>query len=164
MSQENVKAVRGVYDRWSNGDFQASLDLFDPLALLVQRAEFPDAGTYLGVEKIVEYTRGFLEPWTRIAIEAEDITDVGESVVVAVRQRGVGGTSGAATEFRYHQVWSFRGSKVIRLENFREHSEALEVVGLSEQDAYANSSACGILRGRCPRRGHDDLSVVTRDG
>jgi ketosteroid isomerase-like protein len=51
-------------------------------------------------------------------------------VVAAVRQRGVGGASGAATEFRYYQVWSFRGRKVIRLENFREHLEALEAVGL----------------------------------
>jgi ketosteroid isomerase-like protein len=133
MSKENVEDVRGVYDRWSNGDFQASLDLFDPLALLVQRAGFPEAGTYLGVEKIVEYTRGFLEPWTRIAIEVEDMTEAGESVVAAVRQRGVGAASGATTEFRYYQVWSFRGCKVIRLENFRERSDALEAVGLSEQ-------------------------------
>jgi ketosteroid isomerase-like protein len=130
MSQENVETVRVVYDRWSNGDFQASLDLFDAFALLVLRAGFPDAGTYLGVEKIVEYTREFLEPWTRIAIEVEDVTDAGDSVVAAVRQRGVGGASGAATEFRYYQVWSFRGRKVIRLENFREHLEALEAVGL----------------------------------
>jgi ketosteroid isomerase-like protein len=130
MSRENVEAVRLVYDRWSNGDFQPSLDLFDPLALLVLRAGFPDAGTYLGVERIVEYTREFLEPWTRIAIEVEDTTDAGDSVVAAVRQRGVGGGSGAATEFRYYQVWSFRGRKVIRLENFRERSEALEAAGL----------------------------------
>jgi ketosteroid isomerase-like protein len=132
MSRENVQAVRGVYERWSSGDFQASLNLLDPLALLVLRPGFPDAGTYPGVERIVEYTRGFLEAWTRIAIEAEDVTDAGESAVAAVRQRGVGGTSQAATELRYYQVWSFRGGKVIRLENFRERSEALEAVGLSE--------------------------------
>jgi hypothetical protein len=29
--------------------------------------------------------------------------------------------------------------------------EALEAVGLSEQDAHADSRACGILRGRCRR-------------
>lgn len=132
MSQVNVEAVRGVYARWSDGDFQAGVDLFDPLALFVLPAGFPEAGTYLGVQEIVEYTRGFLEPWTRITIEAEDITDTGESVVVTVRQRGIGSASGAATEFRYHQVWSFRGRKVIRLENFRERSEALEAAGLSE--------------------------------
>jgi ketosteroid isomerase-like protein len=132
MSQENVEVVRDVYERWSQGDFRASLDVLDPLVLFVLRPEFPDAGTYLGRERLAEYTRGLLEPWTRFTIEAEEIADAGDSVVVAVLQRGVGDGSGAATEFRYFQVWSFRGRKVIRLENFRERAEALEAVGLRE--------------------------------
>ena len=132
MSQENVEAVRDVYERWSQGDFRSGVDVLDPLVLFVLRPEFPDAGTYLGPERVAEYTRGFLEPWTRITIEAEEVIDAGDSVVAAVLQCGVGGGSGAATEFRYFHVWSFRGGKVIRLENFRERAEALEAVGLRE--------------------------------
>ena len=132
MSQQNLEAIRGVYERWGEGDFRASVDLFDPLALLVMRPEFPDAGTYLGVDRIEEYTRGFLEPWTRITIDAEEIAGEGDSVVVAVLQRGVGGGSGAATELRYFHVWSFRGGKVIRLESVRERAQALEAAGLSK--------------------------------
>ena len=132
MSQENVEVVRDVYERWSQGDFRTSVDVFDALVLLVLRPEFPDAGTYLGRERVAEYTRGFLEPWTRLTIEAEDIIEAGDSVVVAVRQHGVGGGSGAATEFRYFHLWSFRGPKVIRLENFRDRAEALEAAGLRE--------------------------------
>jgi hypothetical protein len=132
MSQENIEVVRDVYERWSQGDFRSRVDVLDPLALLVLSPEFPDAGTYLGPERVAEYTRGFLEPWTRITIEAEEIIDAGDSVVVAVFQRGVGGGSGATTEFRYFHVWSFRGGRVIRLENLRERAEALEAVGLRE--------------------------------
>ena len=69
---------------------------------------------------------------TRLTIEAEEIMDAWDSVVVAVLQRGVGGGSGAATEFRYFHLWSFRGPKVIRLENFRHRAEALEAAGLRE--------------------------------
>lgn len=132
MSQHNVEAVRSVYDRWRHGDFAASVDVFDPLVLLVMRPEFPDAGTYLGVERVRDYTRGFLEPWTSIAIEAEEIIDAGDSVALAVRQSGVGSESGAATEFRYYHVWSFRGGRAIRLETFRERAEALAAVGMRE--------------------------------
>jgi ketosteroid isomerase-like protein len=132
MSQENVEVVRSVYERWSQGDFRGGLDVLDPLVLFVLPPEFPDAGTYLGVERLAEYTRGLLEPWTRFTIEAEEIADAGDSVVAAVLQRGVGDESGAATEFRYFQAWSFRGRRVIRLENFRERAEAFEAVGLSE--------------------------------
>ena len=75
MSQENVEVVRDIYERWREGDFRASVDVFDPLVLFVMRREFPDAGAYLGLERFAEYTRGFLEPWSRITIAAEDITD-----------------------------------------------------------------------------------------
>lgn len=132
MSQQNVEAIRRVYERWSEGDFESPVEVFDPLVLFVMRPGFPDTGTYLGVDRIAEYTRGFLEPWTKITLEAEEIADVGDHVVVTVRQRGVGGVSGAATEFRYAQVWSLRGGKVIRLENFRERAEARQAAGLAD--------------------------------
>ena len=131
MSEENVEAVRGVYKRWAEGDFRAGIDLFDPLIVFVMRPEFPDSGTYLGPERVAEYMRGFLEPWTRLTIEAEELTEAGDSVVAAVCQRGVGTGSGAATEFRYFQVWSFRGPTVIRFENIRERAEAAEATGLA---------------------------------
>lgn len=130
MPVDHVDALREVYARWSEGDFSASLAVADPLILFVLGPEFPDAGTYLGVERLREYTRGFLEPWSSITIEAEEITPAGDSVVVAVLQRGAGGESGVTTELRYFQVWSFRGAKAIRLENFRERAGALEAAGL----------------------------------
>jgi len=40
--------------------------------------------------------------------------------------------SGVPVELRYFTVWSFRGNKLIRIENFRERGEALEAAGLSE--------------------------------
>jgi len=132
MSQENVETVRGVYERWGQGDFRAYVDVLDPLVVFVMRPEFPEAGSYLGLERLGEYMRGFLEPWTRLTMEAEEITDAGDSVVAAIVQRGVGDGSGAPTEFRYFHVWSFRGPKVIRLECIRERAEALEAVGLRE--------------------------------
>jgi ketosteroid isomerase-like protein len=132
MSEENVEAIRGVYDRWAEGDFRAGAELFDSLILFVMRPEFPDAGTYLGPEQVAKYMRGFLEPWTRLTIEAEEITEAGDSVVVGMCQRGAGSGSGAATEFRYFQVWSFRGPKVIRFETFRTREEAFEATRLGE--------------------------------
>lgn len=130
MPGEHVDAVREVYARWGQGDLAASLDVADPLILFVLGPEFPDAGSYVGIEGLRKYTRGFLEPWSHLTIEAEELTQAGDSVVVAVLQRGVGGESGIATELRYFQVWSFRGARAIRLENFRERAEALAAVGL----------------------------------
>jgi len=132
MSQENVEIVRAVYGQWRNGNFRAGIDLYDPRAVLVQGAGFPETGAYLGLEGIGRYMRAFLEAWERVTIEAEDLVQAGDSVVAAVVQRGIGKASGATpTEFRYFHVWSFRGGKVIRLESIRERAQALEVAGLS---------------------------------
>jgi ketosteroid isomerase-like protein len=40
MSEENVEIVRAVYERWGEGDFRASLEMFDPQVVLVVRPEF----------------------------------------------------------------------------------------------------------------------------
>ena len=125
MTQSNIEAIRAVYDGWRNGDFRAGLHLYDPHAVLVQGPGFPESGAYLGLEGIDGYMRTFLEAWERVTIDAEELEPVGESVIAAVVQRGVGKGSGAAAELRYFQVWSFRGERVIRLETFRERAETV---------------------------------------
>jgi ketosteroid isomerase-like protein len=133
MSEENVEAVRTVYERWSEGDFRAAVDLFDPHVVFVPGSGFGDAGAYLGTEEFAAYTRRtLLEPWRHLTVEAEEIVAAGDSVLVHVHQRGVGSASGVTTEMRYFALWSFRGRKVIRLESFRELAEALEAAGLRE--------------------------------
>src|SRR5688572_26567845 len=99
MSQENVEIVRAVYERWSEGDFRASVDVFDPHVLLVVPSGFgpdsPDGATVLGVEAIAAYTReSLLETWADLTMEADEIVTAGECVLASVRVRGVGRTSG----------------------------------------------------------------------
>jgi len=132
MAQDKLEIVRSIYERWGEGDFKSGLDLFDPNVVFVINPGFPDGGTYLGKDEVAGYTRGFLEPWIHITIEAEELLPAGDSVLASIMQRGAGGASGAATEFRYFQLWSLRGDKVIRLENFRDRGEALEAAGLEE--------------------------------
>src|SRR2546423_9145265 len=138
MSQENVEIVRAVYERFSEADFRASMDLLDPHVVLVLGPEFapnlmasPIGGAFYGIEAVGTYTRGFLEDQT-VTMEAEEIVAVGDSVLVGVRQCGVGRASGVPTEIRYFTLWSFRGRKVIRLESFTKRADALEAAGLQK--------------------------------
>jgi ketosteroid isomerase-like protein len=64
--------------------------------------------------------RQFLEPWVRLTIAEEELTDAGDTVIASVLQSGVGVGSGAPVEVRYVQIWTFRDGRVVRLENFRE--------------------------------------------
>ena len=130
MSQENVDSVRAAYDGWAKGDFLAGAELFSPEVVFVLRPEFPDAGTYHGLEGVRGYMRLFLTSWTDLTITPEEFIEAEGSVVVAVHQHGTGRESGIPTDLRYFQVWTFQGAKVIRLENVRERAVALDAVGL----------------------------------
>jgi ketosteroid isomerase-like protein len=126
-----VETICRVYERWAEGDFQTT-DHLDAQFLLVMRPEFPESGTYLGLQRLAQYMGHFLEPWDRITIDAEELIPAGDSIVAAVTQRGTGSGSGAATEFRYFHLWTFRGGKAIRLETIRERDDALAAAGLSD--------------------------------
>ena len=132
VSEKNVEIVRQVYDRWARGDFRAGTELFDPWVVLVLRPEFPDAGAYLGPEKISGYMRRFLEGWDHAVIEGEEFIAAGESVVVRVHQQASGIKSGVPVDMRYFQVWTLRGGAVIRIESVQGREEALQAVGRQE--------------------------------
>ena len=134
MSRENVEVMRRIYDEWGRGNFRAGGEMYDPHVVFVMGPGFPETGAaYLGPERIALYMRrDFLASYAEIKIEGEQFLDAGDSVVVAVRQVGTGRESGAVTELRYFQVWTFRGKAIIRVESIRHREEALEAVGLRE--------------------------------
>jgi ketosteroid isomerase-like protein len=139
MSQENVEIVRRIYERYSEGDFTGSAEVLDRHAVLVLAEsldwgpETPDSGMYVGVESIASYTRDYLlAPWEGLTMKAEELIAAGDTVFVSVSQAGVGPASGVPAQMQYFTLWSFRGSKVIRIESFRKRDEALEAAGLSE--------------------------------
>jgi ketosteroid isomerase-like protein len=132
MSQENVEAVRRVYERWGEGDFHAAVDLFDPTCSWYWARSSPRP-EHISAPRQSRPTRvACWRSWTHLTMEAEAIVAAGDSVLVDVRQRGAGRASGVPTEAGYFTLWSFRGRKVIRIESFGERSEALEAAGLSE--------------------------------
>src|SRR5688500_16218555 len=105
MSEENVEAVRRIYEGWAQGNFRAGVELYDPLILLVQGQDFPACGTYLGLDGIRDYMAMFLEAWERVTIEAEEILEAGDSVVAKVIQRAIGRKSGIEpAELDYFQI------------------------------------------------------------
>ncbi len=59
--------------------------------------------------------REFLAQWSDFRIEAEEIADHGEEVVVTERQRATGKASGVATEQTVYATWTFRDGEVIRV-------------------------------------------------
>ena len=142
MSQENVEIVRAAWEAWERGDTKALFALYDPEIVWDQtHYEAGELSTvYHGHDGVKQFFRQWLAPFESYYAHAEAFVDAGEAVVVRARQGGRGKGSGVEVEMPpYWQVYRLRDGRVVRIEVYRVDAEALEAVGLSEQDAHADS-------------------------
>jgi ketosteroid isomerase-like protein len=73
-----------------------------------------------------------LEVMEEPQIEAEEIIDAGERVVIAVRLSGRGRASGIDLEASWFHVLTARDNKAVRIEWYASRGDALEAAGLRE--------------------------------
>jgi ketosteroid isomerase-like protein len=145
MSRENVEIVRAMLKAIGpDTDHDDWLDEFiDPEIEWHAPPTYPSAGVYIGHEAFSRHAAEFEEAWTDWGIEIEDIRAAGDRVVARIRYRGVGKHSGAPIRGGLAPatgaVFELRGGRILRVVQFVSHDEALEAVGLAEQDAHADS-------------------------
>ena len=131
MSEENVEALRAAFELYAHGDFSPIGALGDDFDLVVS-PEAVDAGTYRG-EEARRWLREWVASFEGMTIEATEIIDSGDKVLVGMTQRGRDRRGGAASvEGHWWQVSTFRGAEIVKAEMFRERDQALEAAGLSE--------------------------------
>jgi uncharacterized protein len=138
MSQENVKIVRTGFEAWNTGRMDVLRELYDADAILRVPEDWPEPGPFVGREAVMRFFEQFREIWDTDSVQPiVDFIDAGDRVVAKVVWRGAG--RGPETNREMTNVLTVRKGKVILDEYFWDHAEALEAVGLSEQDAHADS-------------------------
>ena len=141
MSQENVERVRAVFEDFLAGDREFGAGLLDPgIEWESSELPIPDiSGIYRGIESVRQFWRQWLTAWEAVQFRYE-LVDAGDSVVVLVDQRMRGRFTGIEVPFgSYAHVYTFRGGLVVYWKAYMDPSQALEAVGLSEQEAHADS-------------------------
>jgi ketosteroid isomerase-like protein len=131
--------LRGVYDEWERGNFAAGADRLDADFRFTATDDFPEPAHDLDVDGVREFWRRFLGQWASVRIQADEIVPAGDRALVRVTQTGVGRTSGAETEMRYHFVWRFRDGRVQCLNIFMDEGEAHVEQLRGVYDAWARS-------------------------
>jgi ketosteroid isomerase-like protein len=130
MSQENVEMVEAMFEPLARGDFSAWADFPDDFEF-VASPELPDAGTYRG-EEATRWMTAWVESFEGHTIEATEIVDAGNKVLVAIVQRGRPRGSQAVVEGRWWVVMTIDEAELVRAEAFPERAQALEAAGLRE--------------------------------
>ena len=132
MSQENVEAVRRIFEAWASGDWSIGNDYLDQQTVFVSSPDFPAFGTYVGIDEIRDYWRDFLAQWEFCVFEATRLRSFGDTVLADVIQHSRGKASGIEGKIPMFIFFTFRGGKIVRYECVMNETEALEAVGLSE--------------------------------
>ncbi len=127
MSQENVELVRAAFTQFAAGDFSSFAEYPDDFEFVTDPA-MPDAGTYRG-EAARRWTTAWVESFDQLTMEATEIIEAGDKVVVAILQRGRPHDSEGVVEGRWWQVLTFRQGELARSELFAERPRALKAVG-----------------------------------
>jgi len=139
MSQENVELVEGIFAGTETGDKRALLaalpDLIaqfcDPDIEWVEDPQRADSRVYHGHEGVRESFERWFEQWDEYGSEAEHFIERGEDVLVIAHERGRGRTSGARVSARSYWVFTIRGGKLARYQEFYDERAALKAVGLT---------------------------------
>lgn len=138
MSQEDVERARQAYEALGlavqRGDFDAFFrEYIHPEVEWVPLEGGPDAGISSGEEPVKARLIEMLQIVEEPQIEAEEIIDAGEKVVIAIRISGRGVASGIdIEEARWFHVLTPRDDKAVRIEWYATRGEALKAAGLSE--------------------------------
>jgi ketosteroid isomerase-like protein len=136
MSQENVELVQ----RWI-ASFDSDADAFrDTIHPDIEWFPFEENHTpSYGVGGAMRIRNQWLDTWDEMRATLGDVVEEGDSVVAAVHVSGRGKSSGVEVDVRLHLHFKVRDGKIVYLFEHTERAEALEGVGLSEQDAHADS-------------------------
>jgi ketosteroid isomerase-like protein len=144
MSQENVELVRRLYEWMAAGDTDRAFEAYAPeIEWDVTRApwllELGFAPIVRGQDELRRSLKGWLDAWESIEYRPAELVDAGDHVVAFVDVTARGRASGVNVAYDHPQVWTIRDGKVVRMRVFADRAQALEAVGLSEQDVHAES-------------------------
>jgi uncharacterized protein len=135
MAEEDIEALRRVYDEWGTGNFRPVTDVYGADMEWGWSDEFLDlAGVTRGSEGPSDRLLGWLDQWEHWRVEAEEFILAGDFVVVMCRYIGRGKGSGVDVDTQGAHVWKIRNGRATRLEVFSDRTKALESAGVRREE------------------------------
>ena len=138
MSQENVELFCRAFDALNRRDQETFLALMDDDVEFVPGAARME-GSYHGHEGARRWWENLHDAFPDFTIEIVEVRDLGDVTLGAVRLRAHGAVSDVPVDDMVWAVGRWRREKCVWSGNFDTLAEALEAVGLSEQDAHADT-------------------------
>jgi ketosteroid isomerase-like protein len=110
MTETNGAIARRVIH-----DLEALLEQLDPDVVWDNRGASPPdhGGVYRGRAEVSRIIREWVGSWAEYRIDVDEVVEVGDDVILVVRESGLGKASGAPIRNHHCYVWSFRNGLII---------------------------------------------------
>ena len=134
MSRENVEIVEGWARAWNRGDREGWLASTHPdveWSSAIQRQVEGTEGIYKGQAEVERFWDEWRALWN-VHIDASEVRDLGDSVLVLAEFRAKGKGSGAEVEQSIGYLFEFEDGLIRRAIAYLTQEEALEAAGLRE--------------------------------
>jgi ketosteroid isomerase-like protein len=131
VAETNVEIVRRGFEALNSGDIEAGLAHFHP-DIEFRTVDWVDAEVYVGHDGVRRLYTSLSEMFDEYRVEPREVIDLGDHVVVPVRQTGRGQGSGIEVDVEFCMLYTFEGDQITRIDNFRETAEALKAAGQAD--------------------------------
>jgi ketosteroid isomerase-like protein len=132
MSQENVEAVRRVYEAISREDWDAAFAAAGPDFELIPPNRSPSSSPVRGPQEAKAWLADQQETVGDLSVEVEELRVAEPLIVALLRLRIRPRRADAEVELRIAHLWTLRDGKLISCQIFPEREKALEAAGLTE--------------------------------
>ncbi len=134
MSQQNVEVVCDQFAATNERDFPRAMSHYaEDVELVVDREAFLEGGTYKGRQAVGQWFADWFttfEPGYRF--DVEEARDLGDVVFLVAAHHGRGRSSGAEVHGQTGYLYRLRDGKIVRVELYSSHADALEAAGLKQ--------------------------------
>jgi ketosteroid isomerase-like protein len=139
MSRENVELIKATIEAFNRQDWDAFRAAHAPeFEADYSRATGPTMHGIYGLDEYLRRVAEFREHWESVRIEPHEFIETGDLVVVPWTMR-VKGRDGIEVVAHPTMEFTIRAGAIQRHVMHQEREDALEAVGLSEQDAHADA-------------------------
>lgn len=137
-----IRELREAYAALNRNDIAGFVRLFDPQIERIEPADFPQGGTYRGLEAVKTHVAKGRGTWAEGGCEPERFIVAppprggGDRIVVLVQVRVRVKGEMEWREGRTADVYTFRNSKVVEFRTFFDEREGLEWAGVNASDSH----------------------------
>ena len=130
-----TEALRAAYAGLNRNDIPAFVAVFDPRIVRIEPADFPQAGTYRGIETVTAHVTKGRGTWAEGGCEPERLLVVGDRIIVFVHVRVRLKHETEWREGRIADVYTFHNGKATEFRTFADERQALEWAGVNVSNA-----------------------------